>query len=150
MTIFVSGPHRGVCDIPSPQTGLEIKFAIHHLAALAMDGAPTASLAVYSSETAHAPRYVRARQRIALEVVPGADRNAATVEILTTDGRTLRGQANVAVPASDLGMQWRRLVDKAQAIVVPRVGAAKFAKLVSVVETLDRLPSVEPLFEAIQ
>ncbi|SOY68815.1 putative dehydratase; 2-methylcitrate dehydratase (PrpD)family [Cupriavidus taiwanensis] len=150
MTISVSGPHRGVCDIANPQTGLEIKFAIQHLAALAMDGAPTASLALYSPETALAPRYVRARQRIALQVVPGPDRNAATVEILTRDGRTLRAQANVAVPAADLAMQWRRLVDKAQAIVVPRIGAAKFAKLVSVVDTLDQLPSVEPLFESMQ
>jgi len=150
MTIFVSGPHRGVCDIANPQTGLEIKFAIQHLAAMAMDGAPTASLALYSDETARAPRYVRARQRIALEVVPGTERNAAKVEILTRDGRTLGAQANVAVPATDLALQWRRLVDKAQAIVVPRIGAAKFAKLVSVVDSLDRLPSIEPLFEAIQ
>ncbi|BDB27359.1 MmgE/PrpD family protein [Cupriavidus sp. P-10] len=150
MTIFVSGPHRGVCDIASPQTGLEIKFSIQHLAALAMDGAPTASLALYSTETALAPRFVKARQRIALEVVPGADRNAATVEIMTRDGRTLRAQANVAVPATDLAMQWRRLVEKAQAIVVPRIGVARFSKLVSVVDALDRLPSVEPLFEAIQ
>jgi 2-methylcitrate dehydratase PrpD len=150
MTIFVSGPHRGVCDISSPLTGLEIKFAIQHLAAMAMDGAPTASLALYSDETAHKPRYVKARQRIALKVVPGTERNAARVEILTRDGRTLGAQANVAVPATDLALQWRRLVDKAQAIVVPRIGAAKFAKLVSVVDSLDRLPSVEPLFEAIQ
>jgi 2-methylcitrate dehydratase PrpD len=150
MTIFVAGPHRGVCDIANPQSGLEIKFAIQHLAALAMDGAPTASLALYSPETACAPRYVKARKRIALEVVQGPDRNTATVQIMTRDGRTIRAQANVAVPATDLALQWQLLVDKARAIVVPRVGAAKFAKLVSAIESLDRLPSVEPLFEAIQ
>jgi hypothetical protein len=139
-----------VCDIANPQSGLEIKFAIQHLAALAMDGAPTASLALYSPETACAPRYVKARKRIALEVVQGPDRNTATVQIMTRDGRTIRAQANVAVPATDLALQWQLLVDKARAIVVPRVGAAKFAKLVSAIESLDRLPSVEPLFEAIQ
>lgn len=150
VTIVVAGHHRGVCDNPNPQTGLAVKFAVQHLAALALDGAATSSLALYADSTALDPRYVRARQRIALVVEPGGDRNAATVTIRTRDGCELSEQANVAIPATDLGAQWERLVAKSRAIVSPVIGPGRFGKLVAAVQALDRSPSVNSLFEAMQ
>ncbi|MBY4895879.1 MmgE/PrpD family protein [Cupriavidus sp. AU9028] len=150
MTVLVAGPHRGVCDIASPRTGLEIKFAIQHLAAMALDGRATASLDAYTEQQATDPRLVRARERVALRTDQPGERNTATVEIHTRDGRTLRQSANVAVPAKDLDQQWQKLAAKAQAIVTPVLGAARFGRLVEAVQSLDRLTSVDPLFEAIR
>lgn len=150
MAILVSGPHRGVCDIARPRTGLEIKFAIQHLAVMALDGVSTASLSNYTDERATDPRLVRARERVTLRTDQGGDRNAAVVEIRTRDGRTVRESANVAVQASDLERQWQQLLAKAEAIVTPVLGNERFGRLVDAVQSLDRLPSVDPLFEAIR
>lgn len=150
MTILVAGPHRGVCDIASPRTGLEIKFAIEHLATMALDGQATASLDAYTDEQASDARLVRARERVTLRTDQPGDRNTATIELQTRDGRTLRESANVAVPASDLDQQWHRLVAKAEAIVTPVLGASRFGQLVETVQSMDQLPSVESLFEAIR
>ncbi len=150
MAILVSGPHRGVCDIAQPRTGLEIKFAIQHLAVMALDGVSTASLGNYTDQQATAPRLARARERVTLRTDQGGDRNTAVVEIRTRDGRTVRESANVAVPATDLDRQWQQLLAKAEAIVTPVLGGARFRRLADAVQTLDRLPSLDPLFEAIR
>ncbi|RAR54575.1 2-methylcitrate dehydratase PrpD [Paraburkholderia unamae] len=150
MTINVGGAQRGVCDIEEPNTGLEVKFAIQQLAAMALDGQPTASLQLYSDETARNPRYVKARRRVALNVSTEADRDAAVVEIRTLDGRMIREEANVAIPANDMARQWNRLVEKAQALIVPNIGVHKYARLMTVLAQLDQLPTIEPLFEAIR
>ena len=55
MTIGVADNHRGVCDIENPQTGLNVKFSIQHLAVLALDGIDTAALDLYSDATALDP-----------------------------------------------------------------------------------------------
>jgi 2-methylcitrate dehydratase PrpD len=150
MTIAVAGNHQGVCDIEDPQTGLSVKFSIKHLAALALDGADTASLDLYSAQTALNERFVQARRRITLTVTKAGERNDAVVTIRTRDGRELTEEANVAVPASDLGAQWVRLVEKARSVSEPVIGPTRFKNLVSAIAALDRSPSLQPLFEAIQ
>ncbi|WP_296655079.1 MmgE/PrpD family protein [Paraburkholderia sp.] len=150
MTITVGGAQRGVCDIAEPNTGLEVKFAIQQLVAMALDGQPTASLQLFTDETARNPRYVAARRKVTLITSPEAGRNGALVEIRTVDGRTIREEANVGIPATDLTKQWNLLVTKAQALVVPHIGALRFGRLIAVLETMDQLSTVDPLFEAIR
>ena len=149
MTITVAGNHRGVCDIANPQTGLNVKFSIQHLAALALDGADTAALALYTDQTACDERLGKARARIALNVVSVPDRDTAVVSIRLRDGREVTEQANVAVPASDLGAQWTRLVGKARSIVTPVIGSQRFEAMVAAVQTLDRSTSLQPLLAAL-
>lgn len=152
MTIRVAGNHRGVCDIDEPRTGLNVKFSIRHLAVLALDGADTAALDLYSEQTALDERYARARARVALEVdAPGAlGAHAARVVIRTRDGREIAETADVGVPAADLQAQWQRLVAKARAIAAPVLGPARFERFIEAVETIDRSPSLQPLIEAIR
>lgn len=150
MTIMVAGSQRGVCDIASPQTGLNVKFSIQHLAALALDGADTADLGLYSLETALDARYSEAAKRTAMEVVPAEDPDAATIVLHTRSGERFTRTANVAIPASDLPAQWMRLVAKARSIAEPVLGTERFRRFVDAVESLDRAPSLQPLLEAIQ
>jgi 2-methylcitrate dehydratase PrpD len=150
MTILVASGHRGVCDIDNPQTGLNVKFSIKHLAALALDGVNTAALDLYSTQTALNERIVQARRRITLTFDEDKERSDSVVTIRTCDGRELTADANVAIPSTDLDAQWDRLVDKARHIVEPVMGPARFKSLVSAIEQLDHSPSLQPLFEAIQ
>lgn len=149
MRITVALNHRGVCDIAEPDTGLALKFSLQQLATLALDGAATASLDLYTDATARDPRYAQARRRVQLVFVDAEDRNTAQVELHTRDGRRLRQSANVAVPATDLPAQWERLVAKAGAIATPVLGAARFAQMRDAVHTLRTAPSLHPLLHAI-
>ncbi|MEM7422546.1 MAG: MmgE/PrpD family protein, partial [Pseudomonadota bacterium] len=44
----VSEGHLDICDIPDPDTGLEIKFSLRHTAAMALTGVDTAAIDNYS------------------------------------------------------------------------------------------------------
>ena len=149
MTVRVAGHHRGVCDIETPRTGLNVKFSIRHLAALALDGADTAALDLYSDATALDERVGRARARVELVVEPSGAREDATVTLKTRDGRTLEASANVAIPAADLDAQWRRLVGKARSIAAPVLGDARFERMVSAVRGLADAPDLNPLLETL-
>ena len=153
MAIHVAGNHRGVCDIDAPRTGLNVKFSIRHLAALALDGADTASLALYDEATALDPRLAQARQRVTLHVDPPGGSigpHGARIELRTRDGRTIVEAADVGEPWSDLAAQWSRLVAKGRAIAAPVIGAHRYEQLVTAIDTLDRSPSLNPLIEAIR
>lgn len=150
MTIRVAGNHRGVCDIENPQTGLQVKFSIKHLAVLALNAANTASLDLYSTQSALNERIVQTRSRVTLLFDEANERGNSVVTIRTLDGRELTADANVGIPASDLGAQWARLVDKARSIAEPVIGPERFKNLVSAIAQLDQSPSLQPLFEAIQ
>lgn len=150
MTLHVAMDLRKVCDILEPATGLEIKFAIRHLACMALDGIDTAALDVYSDENANGPRYIAARRNVDLEALPGdADRMSAGVTIKLKDGRTVTGDANVAIPATDLDEQWRLLTSKFEALVTPLMGGTKAARLIDAVAAFDTAPNLRGLIDNI-
>jgi 2-methylcitrate dehydratase PrpD len=149
LTIAVPRTHRGVCDIVEPRTGLEVKFSIRHLAALALAGVDTASLDLYTDAIALDERYGAARARVSLVDDDGPDRHAARVTIRTRDGRSLAERCDVGVPARDAAAQWQRLVAKARTITVPVIGGQRFERLVAAIAALDSAPTLQPLLEAI-
>ena len=55
--------HLKVCNIPAPQTGLEIKFSLRHTVALALSGEDTASLETYSDAIAQRPDLITLREK---------------------------------------------------------------------------------------
>ncbi|WP_420392652.1 MmgE/PrpD family protein [Acuticoccus sp.] len=148
MTIYAPHSHRDVCDILEPGTGLEVKFSIRHLAALALDGADTADLALYTDAVAQDPRLGEARARIAFEGRELAQRHAAAVAIETTDGRTLVQECNVGVPADDVPAQWERLCGKARTLAAPILGAARTDALIEAVDGLEGAPDLRVLMDA--
>lgn len=150
MTLMVAGNQRGVCDIAVPQSGLNVKFSIQHLAALALDGADTANLGLYTLETALNDRYREAAQRVELQMVQADNRDVATVELRMRDGRSFTQSANVAIAATDMGAQWSRLSAKARAIVEPVLGTERFEHLLAAVAALNDAPDLQPLLEAIR
>ena len=148
--IGVPAGHRSVCDIAQPRTGLNLKFSIRQLALLALDGADTASLALYVDATALDARYVAARGRVQVSARELSHPHAAVVTLTTRDGRMLVAEANVGIPASDTGLQWQRLAAKARAIVTPVLGDARTEALLAQVAVLRDAPTLSPLMEILQ
>jgi 2-methylcitrate dehydratase PrpD len=150
MTIYVSAGHLSVCNIAAPKTGLEIKFSIRHLAAMALDGADTAALETYSDANTVSPRYVEGRERIRIETraFEREARHGAAISLHLKDGRALVAEANVGVPASDLEAQQRKLEAKFRALAEPVIGRDRTEKLVGLVARFEGLETLRGLMEA--
>lgn len=145
MTVHSREAILKVCNIPAPRTGLEVKFSIRHLAALALDGADTADTGLYTEATAHDPRIAAARERISFEPREFPNRTAAAVTLETRDGRTLVAEADVGIPAADTLAQWDRLTAKARAIAAPVIGKERTEAVIAAVERLDEAGDVKEL-----
>ncbi|MHA1164672.1 MAG: MmgE/PrpD family protein [Alphaproteobacteria bacterium] len=146
-TLKVRSTHASVCCIPEPVSGLEIKFSIVHLAAMGLDGADTSALEIFSDENANDPRYTQARGRIRLDLSEDMDRSEAVVTVKLKDGRELRGEDNVGVPATDTNEQWERLSAKFSSLSTPVAGAERTAELLQRIGTLEKEADISTLMK---
>jgi 2-methylcitrate dehydratase PrpD len=127
MTVHVSELELGACAIPRPRTGLEVKFSLVHLAALALLGRSTSAIA---DDDAKNPAAIALRARVAL--APGAAPGAPTkVEVRRCDGTVLSACHDVSSPERDLARQQRRLEDKFSALALPVLGDPGAERLLS-------------------
>ncbi len=151
MTLHIDPGHLKVCCIPEPKTGLEIKFALPHLAGMALAGADTAALGTYSDENANDPKYIAIRQRVKLAPEPreGRARHGADVSMQLNDGREIRIAYNVGIPATDVDAQEQKLVAKFNALVEPVLGRAKTKTALDMIMRFEQLPSLKGLMEAV-
>jgi 2-methylcitrate dehydratase PrpD len=145
LTVFAEAAIPQVCDIRAPRTGLEVKFSIRYLAALALDGADTAALDLYTDAVAADARLSDARAKVGVERRAFPSRSAAAVALETRNGRTLVAEADVGVPAADTGAQWVRLTAKARSIAVPVIGADRVEAVIGAVDRLEQAGEVTDL-----
>ncbi|MDH3579344.1 MAG: MmgE/PrpD family protein [Hyphomicrobiales bacterium] len=149
ITLFIRPTHFTVCCIPAPQSGLEVKFSIQHVAVMALDGVDTGALASYSDENASDPRYVAAREeKVRIETRDDMDRMGAAVSIALKDGRTVRSEANAGFPASDVDRQWTKLSAKFTSLTEPVIGAQRAREVHEAVALLDEQDDLSVLMAA--
>jgi 2-methylcitrate dehydratase PrpD len=151
MTLHIDPGHLKVCCIPEPKTGLEIKFALPHLAGMALAGADTSALGTYSDENANDPKYIAIRDRVKLAPEPreGRARHGADVSMRLNDGREIRVSFNVGIPASDVDAQEQKLVAKFNALAEPVIGRAKTKTALDMIMRFEQLPSLKSLMETV-
>jgi 2-methylcitrate dehydratase PrpD len=151
MTVHIDPGHLKVCCIPEPKTGLEIKFALTHLAGMALAGADTAALGTYSDENANDPRYIAIRQRVQLDPAPRPpeERHGADVSVELVDGRKIRTSINVGVPASDVDGQEAKIEAKFNSLVEPVLGRARTRTALDMIKRFEQLPSLKGLMDAV-
>lgn len=151
ITLKVDPGHLKVCDIPEPKTGLEIKFSIRHLAAMALGGEDTAALGTYSDEMANRPVYREGSRRVTLDTkpLPQEHRHGAAVAIVLKDGRELLAETNVGVPASDVAAQGEKLRAKFHSLAEPVIGRARTGEALRLIERFESLDSLKPLMTAV-
>jgi 2-methylcitrate dehydratase PrpD len=135
----------GVCNIAEPRTGLEAKFSLRFTVALALAGADTSKLSVYSDAAAHDDALNRLRDRVTVEFASGWPITLAEVEIALDDGRVVATRHDAGVPARDVDDQGRRLEDKFSALVEPLIGVRRAEALRETIANLDRIGDVGDL-----
>ena len=141
VNVHVTPVHLKACNIPAPQSGLEIKFSLSHLAALAVLGVDTAAIGTYSDETARRADICAVRELIQIH----GDRSgetAAAVEIRLKSGESLSQHADVGVPVRDLQSQQVRLEGKYRSLTVPVLGEAAAQRLCNNIKHLDRANNI--------
>ncbi|MEQ8504526.1 MAG: MmgE/PrpD family protein [Rhodospirillales bacterium] len=145
---FVDAGHRKVCDIPEPETGLQVKFSIRHCIAMAISGLDTGDREIYTETTAARPDLVDLRRKVEVEDKVHDNRHAAEIVIDLADGRSLVQFFDVGMPADDLEAQEARLTAKFRRLAEPIIGADKAAQVEQLVLGLDDAKTVAELMDA--
>lgn len=133
--------NRGVCDIPKPRTGLEVKFSIRHLVALALCGEDLSRPDGFSDDLARHRDACALTAKAAFEPDPAMNRTEAEVRVTLKSGRELIRHRDVGIPASDLDQQEQRLIEKFRSLATPVVGAAA-EELCALILKLDEEPDM--------
>jgi len=139
--LHVSDLELGTCVIPAPQTGLQVKFSIAQLAAMALLGR---DLTVIADGDARDPEVVELRGRVRL-VEDGVAGQPTRVVARRHDGTALEEAVGVNTPLRDLGAQRARLQRKFMALAEPVIGAEGASSLSSCVAALGSGPTVREL-----
>lgn len=148
--LHVSASHRDVCDIAVPKSGLEMKFSIRHLVAMAISRVDTTNLEAYCEETAKRPDLVDLTARV--EIVPNEmlNRHRARVEIETSGGAHYEANGDVGSAMQDTSAQWTKLEEKFRQLVTPVFGHARVDSIVDMVAQFDTLENVAELAQRLR
>lgn len=131
VTLKVSEGSLRMCNIPEPETGLQVKFSLRHTAALALAGRNTGAVDTFSDAVANEPDLIALRRRVEVEPVKIDRSEASKAEVIVelTDGRMLHEIHDVGVPATDLDDQEAKLSDKFATLVAPLLGTDRAKEL---------------------
>jgi 2-methylcitrate dehydratase PrpD len=119
------------CALPRPTTGLEVKFSVAHLAAMAALGRSTM---VIDDAAAGDPAVVALRDKV-IVTDDGTSGAPTVVEVILNDGRRLTTARDVNTPQSELALQRRRVEQKFRTITTPHLGADRAEAVVTGVQT---------------
>lgn len=143
--LHVNPGHLKICGIEAPRTGLETKFSLPMMAAMALAGVDTASESSYTDELAARPDLVALRSKV--KVVTDWTGEASGVEVVLTlaSGKRLTQQFDVGVPMKDLDQQWTMLETKFRSLVVPRLGKQRTDQLIAACREAEQLKDIGTL-----
>ena len=112
---------HSVCDIADPTTGLEVKFSIRHLVAMAILGRVTRDPALFTQSLAQDADIRGLRARTTVVSLETANRMLSSVTILS-GGRSFERTIDVSTPSEDLDQQEIDLVSKFNSLAEPVLG----------------------------
>jgi 2-methylcitrate dehydratase PrpD len=118
------------CALPTPTTGLEVKFSVAHLAAMAAVGRSTM---VIDDAAAGDPAVVALRDKVTV-TDDGTSGAPTVVEVIQSDGTRLSTACDVNTPERDLALQRRRLEQKFRTITTAQLGADRAEAVVATVQ----------------
>ena len=146
VTVRAAAIADGVCNIPTPATGLEAKFSLRHVVAMALAGVDTANMANFSDELTHDPALGGLRGRVHVELFRECGAlTQAEVIVEMVDGRILRRRHDSGIPMADLSAQQARLEAKFGGIARPLLDQESGNEVLELVGRLEELPDLSPL-----
>jgi len=136
-----------VCNLPEPRTGLEAKFSLRQVSAMALAGETTADIARFNDGVCAEPRLAGLRHKT--QVTGDADLARGTSDVIVSmkDGVVYRQFGDVSVPSKDLDNQGRRLESKFITLASPVIGNEKALEIVALVQKLEQLDSLDALLQ---
>lgn len=142
----VPNQHLKICNIEEPNSGLQTKFSMRHIAAMTLYGVETARIEAYTDEAAHNEKYKSMARRVNIiaDRAPGMD---AIVTVTKKDGTTLSKFADIGVPEKDLDKQQQKVEAKFLALTIPILGKEKAAALKDFITNLEKQDSINELFQ---
>lgn len=133
-----------VCGIDDPRTGLELKFSLRGLTALALLGADTGDPDTLSDRWALDAGYRRLHDRVRVRYLDGLSEFQAQVTVHTTGGESLTRFADVSVlPMPD--ERWPRVIAKFRRLSTPVIGTSRAEAIVERVRAFEAQPGVSSL-----
>jgi 2-methylcitrate dehydratase PrpD len=129
------------CALPRPATGLEVKFSVAHLAAMATLNRSTM---VIDDAAATDPAVVALRDKVTV-TDDGVSGGPTLVEVTLDDGRRLSIAHDVNTPERDLPLQHRRVEQKFRAVTTPHLGTERAEAVITGVQTPARALDVRAI-----
>ena len=139
--------HFAVCNIERPRTGLEMKFSIRQVIAMALAGLDTGDTDLYNGQTATQEDLVKLREKIVLHPEDYDSRHVADMVVELHNGRVFKKWKDVGVAADNTDIQWNRLRDKFQRLAEPIVGLARTRQAIALIANFDQADNIHPLLE---
>jgi 2-methylcitrate dehydratase PrpD len=118
------------CALPKPTTGLEVKFSVAHLAAMAALGRSTM---VIDDAAAGDPAVVALRDKVTV-TDDGTSGAPTLLEVTLNDGSRMTAAHDVNTPEHDLALQRQRLEQKFRTITAPHLGTDCADSVIAAVE----------------
>jgi 2-methylcitrate dehydratase PrpD len=139
--------YLSVCNIQEPSTGLEAKFSLRAVAAMALLGDDTRKISSYTAERVTRPDVQRLRDLIA--VTPRDDLHGGISVAIAelTDGRRLTATSDSYRPQDDMALQRRLVAEKFMSLAAPVVGEKTATELQQRVFEVDQLKTIHSLLE---
>jgi 2-methylcitrate dehydratase PrpD len=134
-----------VCDIPRPETGLEIKFSMRTMTALGLLGRDTASPSLYTDATACDPEVAALLRLIEVEYTPERPSMAPEVIVELEDGRRISQIFQGGQPEPDLELLQDRLSRKFISLTEPILTRARAEQLLASVLDLEHVDDISTL-----
>jgi 2-methylcitrate dehydratase PrpD len=132
--------------LAEPRTGLEGKFSIYHVLAVALaDGA--AFLDQFTDERVADPELARLRGQVHVHVDPVRTKDSARVALTLRDGRTFERHVAHNLGTPDNPMTDRQLEDKFVALAAPVLGRARTDELAQVCWKLLELDDIRAVID---
>lgn len=130
--------------LTEPKTGLQGKFSIYHVLAVALaDGA--ASVAQFTDKRVTDPDIVRLRELVAVHIDPDQAKDSARVVLNLRDGRCLERHVAHNLGTPDNPMTDDQLEDKFAGLAIPVLGAARTRELTGACWDFQNLGDVADL-----
>lgn len=142
--VRVDSGHLRICDITEPRSGMEIKFSLRAMTALALLGENTSSGRLFHDALTQRPDLIALRQRVRVEQYVVASHTLSEVEVRLKDGRVFIEACDVGIPNTDLLNQGTMLQAKFDALTRPLLGDA-FVSLRERIGRIDALTDIKAL-----
>lgn len=142
-----AGPLQ-VCNIPEPVTGLEGKFSLRAVTAMALLGDDTADMAAFADQRMADGDLVALRDLVSVIPDGGLAPTQSRVVLIARDGTRYAATDDTGRPAEDLRLQWERLRAKFRGLAAPVIGVTRTEQLAEAVAGLASAGTISRLAAA--